>query len=180
VDDILIIYDQTRADEDTIYSMINSIDEHLEFKISREENETISYLDLSMNRNTNNVALDIYRKPTYMDITIHFSYNQPHDHKIAAFKYYINRMITMPITEQAVKQEWNKIIIMARNNGFPKHIIHKLRSKLITKGTGHHKSNQCNNTVRDGSPSHIMALQYEKLPIHSNALTCRQPSILPI
>ena len=42
-------------------------------------------------------------------------------------------MTTVPITEQAKKQEWNKIIIMAQNNGLPKHIIHRLRNKLTTK-----------------------------------------------
>ena len=42
-------------------------------------------------------------------------------------------MVTMPITEKAVKQEWNKIIIMARNNGFPEQTVHKLRNILITK-----------------------------------------------
>jgi len=47
VDDILIIYDQNRTDKDTIYNMINNIDHQLEFKISREENKTINYLDLS-------------------------------------------------------------------------------------------------------------------------------------
>ena len=39
----------------------------------------------------------------------------------------------MPITEQAKKQEWNKIIIMAQNNGLPERIIHRLRKKLTTK-----------------------------------------------
>jgi len=68
-----------------------------------------------------------------MDTTIHFSSNHPYDHKLAAFKYYINGMITMPLTEQAVKQEWNKIVIMAHNNGFPEQIVHKLRNKLTTK-----------------------------------------------
>jgi len=47
VDDILIIYDQNGTDENTIYNMINNIDEQLEFKMSREENKTINYLDLS-------------------------------------------------------------------------------------------------------------------------------------
>ena len=28
-------------------------------------------------------------------------------------------MITMPITKQATKHEWNKILVMAQNNGFP-------------------------------------------------------------
>jgi hypothetical protein len=104
--------------------MINNTDKQLEFKISREENKTIWYLDLSINRN-NNMDLNIYRKPMYMDITIHFSSNHPYDHKLADFKYYINRTITMPITEQTVKQEWNEIITMACNNGFPEQTDHK-------------------------------------------------------
>jgi len=67
-----------------------------------------------------------------MDIIIHFSSNHPHDHKLAAFRYYINRMITLPITEQARKQEWRNIIIIiiAHNNGFPEPII-QIFEKLI-------------------------------------------------
>jgi len=42
-------------------------------------------------------------------------------------------MTAMPITEQAKKWEWNKIIIMAQNNGLPEHIIHGSRKKLTTK-----------------------------------------------
>ena len=133
VDDILIVFDKNKIDEDTIHNNINNADEQLEFKISREENETINYLDLSINSKTNNVNLNVYRKPTYIDIAIHFSSNHPYDHKLAAFKYYINRMITMPITEQAVKQEWNRILKVAYNNRFPEQIVHRLRNKLTIK-----------------------------------------------
>jgi hypothetical protein len=77
---------QNKIDEDTIHNNINNIDEHLEFKLSSEENETINYLDLSINRETNNMNLNIYRKPTYIDIAIHSSSNDPYDHKLAAFK----------------------------------------------------------------------------------------------
>ena len=68
-----------------------------------------------------------------MDITIHSYSNHPHDHKLAAFKYHINRIITTPTNEQVANQEWNKIITMVRNNGFPEQTIHKLRNKLIFK-----------------------------------------------
>jgi len=51
VDDILSIYDQIKTDETTIHNTINNIDKNLEFKIT-EENNTISYLDLSINRNS--------------------------------------------------------------------------------------------------------------------------------
>jgi len=42
-------------------------------------------------------------------------------------------MITMPITERAVKQEWNKILRMAYNNVFQEQIVYKLRNNLTTK-----------------------------------------------
>jgi len=57
----------------------------------------------------NNIDLNIHRKPTYADITIQFSSNHSHEHKLAAFTYYINRMLTLPITKQAEIQEWNMI-----------------------------------------------------------------------
>jgi len=37
-------------------------------------------------------------------------------------------MITLPITEQAKQQEWNTILTIAENKGFPLHIIHNLKS----------------------------------------------------
>ena len=64
---------------------------------------------------------------------IHYASNHPYDHKLAAFIFYINRMSATPITHQAVSQEWHKILTMAQNNGFPKHIIHELKKKLKTK-----------------------------------------------
>jgi hypothetical protein len=40
-------------------------------------------------------------------------------------------MMTLPITEQ-VKREWNITLTIAKNNGFPLHITHNLRNKMIT------------------------------------------------
>jgi len=82
---------------------MNNVDEHVEFKMSTEENSVTNYLDLSINRNASNIDLCINRKPTYIDITIHFSSNHPYVHKLAAFNYYTNRMLTLPISERANK-----------------------------------------------------------------------------
>ena len=62
--------------------------------------------------------------------TIHFTSNHPLEHKFAAYNFYINRKITLPITEQAKQQEWNIILTVAKNNGFPIQIIHKLKNKI--------------------------------------------------
>jgi len=53
-----------------ILNFINDIDDYTEFKISEEVNNTLQYIDLSISRNENNIELDNYRKPTYIDIMI--------------------------------------------------------------------------------------------------------------
>ena len=121
-----------KKNELTIINHINNINKHLQFKISVEENNTINYLDLSIHRK-NNINLGIYRKPTYTDTTIQFSSNHPYEHKLASFNYYVNRMLTLPITKQSKQQEWKIMLIIGQNNGFPMHIIHSLKEKLIKK-----------------------------------------------
>jgi hypothetical protein len=105
-DDILITYNQNNTNKQDILNHANNIDKHLQFKLSIDENNLINYLDLSIYRNNSNVELGIYRKPTNTDTTIHFSSNHLYEHKLAAFNYYINRMLTLPITKQFKQQEW--------------------------------------------------------------------------
>jgi hypothetical protein len=139
VEDTIIIYDQTKINE----IAITGVNEQLEFKATEEINNSINYLDLTINRYINKIELDIYRKPTNADITIQYTSNHPQDHKQAAFTFYINRMLTLPITDQAKKKEWGKILNTAPKNGFPINIIHnikkketaKQKEKLVKKGT---------------------------------------------
>jgi hypothetical protein len=112
---------------------MNNTDKHLEFKLSEDKNNSTNYLDFSTHRNTNSIDLEIYRKPTHTDVTIQFSSSHPLEHKLAAFSFYINKMLTVPITKQAKQQEWKTVLAVAQNNGFPLHIIHSLKKKLIAK-----------------------------------------------
>jgi hypothetical protein len=50
---------------------------------------------------------------------------------MAAFRYYINRLITLPITQERKEIEWVTIQKTAKNNGFPINMIEKLKEKLI-------------------------------------------------
>jgi hypothetical protein len=81
VDDILIIYDQSKTDEQTLLSHINKVDKNLQFKISTEENNTVQYLDISVYRNNNNIKIGIYRKPTETGTVIHLTSNHPYEQK---------------------------------------------------------------------------------------------------
>ena len=61
----------------------------------------------------------------------------PLEKKLAAFNFFINGILTLPITKQTKQQEWKIILAIAQNNGFPLHvnIIHKLKKKLTAKKT---------------------------------------------
>jgi hypothetical protein len=112
---------------------MNSIDEHLEFKITEETNNSINYLDMTINKSINGMEISVYRKPTSTNVTIQHTSNRPQDHKYAANIYYINRMISLHNTERARIQERKYILSTAQHNGFPTHKIIDMEKKEIAK-----------------------------------------------
>ena len=145
------------VNEDLITNNTNKIHNYLEFKLTEEENNNIKYLDLSIHRNNNNLQLGIHRKSTQTDTTKHFTSKNPLEHKLTAYNFYISRMLTIPITEQARQQEWNIIRTIARNNGFPLQTIHNIKNKLILKTQKNRKYTHTNITKET---DHIYILQY--------------------
>jgi len=59
--------------------------------------------------------------------------NHPFEQKIAAFRCYIQRMLTLPFSQICINEEWTVICAMANSNGFPEGITHNLRKKLTLK-----------------------------------------------
>ena len=59
VDDIFMIFDQSKINIDMINNHLNMTVPHLEFMHTIEENNTIIYLDLSIQRSTQHVLLSI-------------------------------------------------------------------------------------------------------------------------
>ena len=90
VDDIFIIYDTSKTNEPDIFKEINNIDPHLQFKLTTEINNTITYMNLAISRGDDNLELSVYRKPIETGTVIHHDSNHPHEQKMAAFTYYIN------------------------------------------------------------------------------------------
>ena len=101
--------------------------------MTTEVNNTINYLDNLVCRNNINITIELYRKPTETGTVIHFKSNHLHEHKIAAFLYYINRIITMLITEKSKQNEWKTIIAIARNNDFSVNILTNLKTKITNR-----------------------------------------------
>ena len=66
-----IIFDQNKINGRLITNYVNNIHKYLEFKLTKEENNNISYLELSIQRNNNYLHLGINRKLTQTDTTSH-------------------------------------------------------------------------------------------------------------
>jgi len=79
VNDILIIYESQKINNNIIEQKINTTDNNIEFNMTTEENNAIDYLDLTLNRQRNKIELSIHRKPTSTDTTIHYKSNHPYE-----------------------------------------------------------------------------------------------------
>lgn len=115
---------------------MNNLHKHLQFKSTEEENNTISFLDLLINRNHNGLSINIYRKPTTTDTTIHFNSDHPIQHKLVAYRYLLNRLHQLQLSQDQKQQEMNTIHQIARKNGYSTTIIdkhHKQKPKQNTK-----------------------------------------------
>ena len=117
MDHILIVFDQNKTTENLIMIHMNNTHKQLEFKITEDENDNY-YLDLIIHRQNTKLSLEIYRNPTQTDVTIHFTSNYPFKQKLAAFVFYIKRIIILPITAQAEQQEWNTTLKQLKTMDF--------------------------------------------------------------
>jgi len=54
---------------------------------------------------------------------------------MAAFRYYLHSMITLPITEKSKQEEWRTILTIANSNGYPVNTINNLKTKLMFQET---------------------------------------------
>jgi len=123
INDILIIYDTESTNQDNLTRYTNSMHTDLQFNPTQESNGCINFLDLTIIRRTSHLETDIYRKPTAPDTTIHFTSIHPNEHKLAACRYYIERMLNLPLSAQHQKREWSTVLHIAQQNYFPPTII---------------------------------------------------------
>jgi hypothetical protein len=116
----------------------------MEFKMTKEETSTISFLDLQIKRNQKQLMINIYRKPTTTDTTIHYKSNHPMEHKLlAAYRFLLNRLHQLPLTQENKRHEMNTIFQIAKKNDYPLVIINQLNKTIMNK-----KQNTTQDTIQ--------------------------------
>jgi hypothetical protein len=82
VDDILLIFDSNHTNIQEILDDFNALHPKLHFTAEAERDHTISYLDISIHRTPTSIKTSIYRKATFTDTIIPYTFNHPSHHPL--------------------------------------------------------------------------------------------------
>jgi hypothetical protein len=81
VDIILLIFDSKHKSIQAVLTDISSVHPNLRFTTGKEQNNTINYLDISIQKFALNTRIAIYRNSTFTDTTIPYSSIHPTQNK---------------------------------------------------------------------------------------------------
>ena len=123
VDDVLLLWGGTMESLHEFFGYVNNLHQKLKFTLEIEEDSRINFLDLTLQMEKQDLIFNIYHKGTNRDIIIPF--NSPHclQHRLAAFHYFFQRLVKVPLSKTNYKLEYDRIINLAMQNGYPGRII---------------------------------------------------------
>lgn len=126
VDDVIICWTGTYRQLLTFVQNLNRCHPKIKFKLEKEQDKSLNFLDLTITRTSNRHTFQIYRKPTHTDTVIPQSSCHPWQHKLAAFYCYIHRLLTVPLSLNDYQKELSIIYQIAITNGYSKQLIDKI------------------------------------------------------
>ena len=148
VDDILVCFTGSDSQLTAVLDHLNSIHNKINFTIEKEENNSINFLDLKILKENNSLKFDIFRKPTFTDVTIPKTSVHPMSHKLAAYGSMVHRAFFTPLDQGRRERELDTIRSIAVNNGFSKADINRIirkKQKNIIRSKVYPSTNQKDN-----------------------------------
>jgi hypothetical protein len=94
VDDILTVYNENYTDIEEVHKLFNNITPGLKFTLEQEKDKKLNFLDLTISRTENRLSFNTFRKQTTTYTIIPRDPCHPLEHKMAAMRYYVNRIDT--------------------------------------------------------------------------------------
>jgi len=107
VDDVFIIYNEIITDVEQFLSSFNDITPSLTFTLEQGKENKLNFLDISIKKATDKITFDIYRNQTTSDIIIPNDSCHPTEQKLAAIRYFTNRINTYGLDHTEKQTERN-------------------------------------------------------------------------
>jgi hypothetical protein len=140
VDDILIIYIHDTTNIEDVLNKFNGLTPGLSFTLEHEQDNQLNFLDLTISRRVYKIEFGIYRKPTTPDVIIPKNSCHPYQHKMAAPRYFLNRMNSYDIDPIEKTKELNTVTQLLQNNGYSAStVLRALNKKKHTEPKKEHE-----------------------------------------
>ena len=150
VDDVLSIIKTQHIK--TLFDTINNITNGIKFKMEKEKDRQIAFLDVLLTRTDNGtIETQVYRKETHTDQILNYNSNHPTQHKISCLRTLLNHTETHCNTTEAKTKELNHLYKTFLKNNYPKRFI----DSVYKRKRPHKNTHQDNHT-----PNRRIALPY--------------------
>ncbi|MDR2204372.1 MAG: hypothetical protein LBE76_08825 [Nitrososphaerota archaeon] len=128
VDDILILYKDNVTNIKDVINSFNSINPELKFSMGQETDNKLNFLDITIVKDKNGLTYEIYRKPTTSDTIILKDSCHPIEQKLAAIRYFANRIHTYDLDDIQKQKEIDTVKDIICNNKYES-ILQKVRKR---------------------------------------------------
>ena len=113
----------------SLHEHLNSIDDHIQFTVEKEENGCLPFLDSLLTRETDgSISTSVYRKKTHTDQYLQFSSHHPLAHKKSVVTTLFHRATALSSDMVERVKENRRVTRALKNNGYPSSFIHRSSS----------------------------------------------------
>ena len=162
VDDVMIVYNNHKDIGDQILDKFNTIHNSIKFTIEKDNQISINYLDITIEKikfhNNYTFSYNIYRKPTTSKLSIDYNSYHPDEHKLANYRFLLNRLNNIPLSKNNYKKEFSNILSIAQYNNFPNSIIYNLNNKI--KNNIYKKQHTTLNNNNNNQTKNYVSIEY--------------------
>ena len=173
VDDTFVLF-KHKNHVPLFLNYINSQHRNIKFTYETENNNSISFLDVKVERSNDGFVTSVYRKPTFSGQgTSYFSFCS-FLFKVNAIKTLIYRAFKISSNYFKMNEEFDFLLRYFRNNGYPSFLIHSHIKNFLNKVLGDNESS-IDSTLQIPVQTKYFCFQYfgpqsEKLKIELQTL----------
>jgi hypothetical protein len=101
--------------------------------MEQEKDNKLNFLDITITKDMNKLTHEVYRKPTTSDTIIPKDSCHPMEQKLAAVRYFANRIHTYNLDQTRKQKEIDTVKEIIYNNKYNKSLLEKVYKKKKTK-----------------------------------------------
>ena len=131
VDDMFSIF-TTEAQCDQLFAVLNSLHPSLKFTVEKEENGVLPFLDVKIEKSTNECLTSFYRKPTFTRLYTNWNSFEPTKRKTNLVGTLVHRALNI-CSKSKLQEELNQIRSILLQNGYPEIVINSSIKNKISR-----------------------------------------------